>query len=101
MTINEILLCIAFGVGTAVLYFFSQRWSVNRLDPQRPDRSVRLILGGTLLRWGLFITAMAISITHSYGALLIVFITFMLFRMLFLLRWQGWLGRETLKFRKL
>ena len=91
MITNNNLIWLLLGAVTAVLYLKSQQWSVNRLDPQKTGRSKRLIIGGAILRWMLIVAAMIISISHSYKALSIVILTFMVFRFLFLLKWQGWL----------
>lgn len=85
------LFWILLGVAIAGIYLKSQQWSVNRLDPQKASRSMRLIVGGAILRWVLITFAFVVSITHSYKALLFVVIAFMIVRFVFLLKWQGWL----------
>ena len=90
MTINHAWIWILLGTGTTVLYLLSQKWSVNLIDPQKPSRSVRLIIGGAFLRWMLIAAAMIIAILHSYTALGIVFLTFVALRFLFLLKYHRW-----------
>ena len=91
MIILKFLLWLLVGSGTALIYFISQQWSVNQIDPQRKAYSLRLILGGTILRWTIVFATMWAAINDSYQALLIVFLTFLAFRFMFLLNWQGWL----------
>ncbi|HQA29133.1 MAG TPA: ATP synthase subunit I [Brevefilum fermentans] len=79
------------GAITGYLYFLSQQWSVNQLDTQKRHRSISLIMVGTILRWLLVGIVFSISVSHSYLALLSVFLSFMLVRLVFLLMWQGWL----------
>lgn len=100
MATSNIFLWLFLGGAAAFLYFLSQQWSVNRLDPKKAGRSIRIILGGIVFRLGLIIVVMTISISKSYQALLIVFLTFMFFRMLFLIKWQGWLNFKHFYHRK-
>ena len=91
MTSNNSLLWVLVGTATALIYLTSQQWSVNRLTPQRTRRSMVLIVGGAVLRWLLIAAALIFSMSYSYKALLLVFLSFMMMRFLFLLKWQGWL----------
>ncbi|MFA7407352.1 MAG: hypothetical protein WCY93_05870 [Anaerolineaceae bacterium] len=79
------------GAITGYLYFISQQWSVNQLDSQQRRRSISLIMAGTILRWLFVGIIFTISVLQSYLALLSVFLSFMLVRLVFLLMWQGWL----------
>ena len=89
MRIDIAILWIVIGVSTAILYLKSQQWTVTRLDPFKASHSLRLIIGGAILRWILILTVFYASISHSFQALLIVFISFMFVRIIFLLIWQG------------
>lgn len=94
MRIDVAILWILIGASTAVLYLKSQQWTVTRLDPNKASYSLRLIIGGAILRWVLILTSFIASISHSYQALLIVFTSFMVIRIIFLLKWQGWLHKR-------
>lgn len=91
MIANNILFWVFVGACTAVVYLISQQWSVNHLNPHNVRGGMRLIIGGTILRWLFVSMALVISISHSYQALWSVFIAFITVRFLFLLKWQGWL----------
>lgn len=86
------LLWVLVGVITALLFLKSLEWSVGFIHPARRRKSIRLIIGGTLIRWTLFSLVLGYSLLHSTLAGLIVFGTFLVVRLIFLLKWQGWLG---------
>ena len=88
---DNLLFWALIGIVSGITYLKFQQWSVRWLNPQNRRLSMFLIIGGSFLRW-LFIAAVfLVALTHSFLALLLVFITFMLIRLVFLLNWQGWL----------
>jgi hypothetical protein len=91
MTAVRIITWIFVGSLTAIIYLLSQQWSVKIINPQKTRRSIGLIVGGTFIRWLLMFSMLYVSLSYSFSAMLTVFMTFLLFRLLFLLRWQGWL----------
>ncbi len=92
------LLWILLGALTAYAYLKFQRWSVNQINPQNQSRSIKLIIGGAVLRWLMFFIVLALSISYSYRALFFVFISFMVVRSLTLIHWQGRLRIKSLIF---
>lgn len=94
MITDNIIFWILIGASTGFLYLKSQQWSVNRINPCRMRQSMRLIIGGTILRWLLVSLIMVIAISFSYQALWSVFISFITVRFLFLLKWQGWMPNK-------
>lgn len=91
MTAVRMITWIFVGSLTAIIYLLTQQWSVNLIHPQKARRSISLIIGGTFLRWVVIFTVLYVSLSYSPIAMLIVFGTFLIFRLLFLLKWQGWL----------
>lgn len=85
------LIWVIVGAMTSIIYFQSQRWSVHQLNLHNPHKGLRLIIGGTILRWVLFTAVITVAATSSFTAMFIVFITFMIVRLFYLLKWQGWL----------
>lgn len=77
------------GIGMAFLFFTFQHWSVQRIDPQNNQKSNVLILGGATLRWGLVFLTFVWAIKNSYMALFLVFFSFMLVRLYFLVKWNN------------
>lgn len=97
MSFHELILWALLGGLTAFLILKSQEWSVAFVSPEKQKQSLILILGGTLVRWATISGVFVFAFTHAFLAGLIVFGTFLFFRMIFLLKWQGWLpGRKTL-----
>jgi len=90
MKMSNPLIWVLIGTITALVVLKSQEWSVFNIHPNKTKKSLSLVIGGTILRWMLIIAVFILSLSHSYLATLIVFSTFMVFRMLFLLKWQGW-----------
>lgn len=78
------------GAITALIYLKFQQWSVDRINPQNKSWSIKLIIGGAVLRWLLIIAVLILSISHSYRSMFIVFVTFMFVRLLILIKWQSW-----------
>ncbi len=91
MIMHNPLLWVLVGVISALLFLKSLEWSVGYIHPERRRKSIRLIIGGTLIRWALFSLVLVYSLLHSTLAGLIVFGTFLVLRFIFLLKWQGWL----------
>jgi hypothetical protein len=87
----DILVWILIGAITGVLYFSFQQWSVNKLNPQKKIRSLNLIIGGAVLRLLVVGIVLAVSVSFSLVSLFIFFGSFMFTRLVFLLRWQGFL----------
>lgn len=88
---ERFLIWVVIGVVTGLVYWKTQQWSLNLLNPHKAALSTGLIISGTFLRW-IFIAAVFIfAVNHSYLAIFIVFSMFMLTRLIFVLRWQGWL----------
>lgn len=81
---------IIIGTITALVILKSQEWSVLYIHPENTKKSMSLIIGGTILRWMLIMAVFIVSLSHSYLATLIVFSTFIVLRLIFLLKWQGW-----------
>lgn len=96
--IEQELFWVIIGAATALIYLKSQQWSVERINPMKKSWSIKLIVGGAILRWLFFFAVLILSISHSYKALLIVFVSFMLVRLLYLLKIQGWLRIKSIIF---
>ena len=90
MIMHNPLLWVLVGVITSFLFLKSLEWSVGYINPERRRKSIRLIIGGTLIRWTLISVVLMYSLSHSTLAGLIVFGTFLVLRFIFLLKWQGW-----------
>jgi hypothetical protein len=91
MTAVQMIAWIFVGALTAILFLLTQQWSVKLIKPQNPRRSISLIVGGTFMRWVFIFAVFFVSLSYSFTAMLIVFITFLFIRLLFLLKWHGWL----------
>lgn len=91
MKIENSLFWIVIGIITALIYLISIEWSVRFIHPGNEKKSMRLIIGGTILRWILIIIVLIFSLSFSTLAAIIVFCTFMVLRLVFLIKWQGWL----------
>ena len=91
MTAVQILTWLVVGALTAIIYLLTQQWSVKLINPEKARRSIGLIVVGTFLRWVFIFAVLYVSLSYSLTAMLTVFISFLLFRLLFLLKWNGWL----------
>jgi hypothetical protein len=90
MTDNPLIWAL-IGIIAGFSFWKTQQLSLNLLNPQKANKSLRLIIITTFLRW-LFISGiLVIAISQSIMAMFTVFITFMTTRIFFLLKWQGWL----------
>jgi len=88
MDIVSAPLWIILGAGTSFIVLKSQWWSVMMIHPEKPRGSKWLIIGGTIIRL-VFIALIFIAVGfYSIYALLIVFSSFMVSRLLILLIWQ-------------
>lgn len=88
MDILSAPLWIILGAGMAFIVLKSQWWSVMKIHPEKPRNSKWLIIGGTVIR--LVFTAFIFIAVGFYSiyALLIVFSSFMVSRLLILFIWQ-------------
>jgi hypothetical protein len=81
-------LWVILGAGTAVIFLKSQWWSVMAIRPEKPHSSKWLIIGGTIIRLVFIALILITAGFYSIYALLIVFSSFMVSRLLLLLIWQ-------------
>ena len=92
MKIVQYFVWIFAGAGIGIANFFTQYLSVKAIQPEKAKQSKCLILGGAVLRWSLVGYIFFISISSSMIALLIVFFSFMVVRLVtlytFSTRWQ-------------
>ena len=79
----------ALGAGLAFLFLMVQRWSVHLINPAYPKLSKWLVVGGAVIRWIFVFIIFVIALSSSIFAMLIVFLTFMMARLLILFKWQG------------
>ena len=90
MRMDNLLIWVVIGILTALIFLKSLEWSVNMIHPKNEKKSMGLIIGGIILRWILIISVLVFSLSHSTSAALIVFCVFMILRLIFILKWQGW-----------
>jgi hypothetical protein len=76
------------GAGMAFLILKSQWWSVQVIHPAEPQKSKRLIIGGAVIRWIIITIMFAAASNFSMLALFVVFISFMVSRLLILNLWE-------------
>ena len=89
-----LLLWAVIGAGMAYLILMSQKWSVFAIHPEKPKNSKLLIIGGAVIRW-LCISIMFITASYfSLAALILVFMSFMITRLLILTLWQKSLNKD-------
>ena len=88
MNILSILLWGLAGVALAFFSLKTQTWSVTRIEPTHPGRSVALVVGGAILRWLITGAIFVFALSRSLQAVLSVFILFILSRTLFIFVWQ-------------
>ncbi len=82
------LLWLLTGSSLAVIYLKSQNWSVDQIDPEKPGYSTWLIIGGAIIRWICISLVFIFALSYSFTALLCVFVTFMIVRLVILLKKQ-------------
>jgi len=81
MKIVQYLVWICAGAGIGIANFFTQYLSVKAIRPEKAKQSKRLILGGAVLRWSLVGYVFFISLSSSMIALLVVFFSFLVVRL--------------------
>ncbi|MDY6846256.1 MAG: hypothetical protein SVP52_03880 [Chloroflexota bacterium] len=79
---------VILGAGTAFILLKSQWWSVMAIHPEKRRSSKRLIVGGAIARWILISTIFIAAGFSSISALLTVFASYMISRVLILFIWQ-------------
>lgn len=94
MTMASVALWIIAGCGLALIIFLSQHWTVRVIDPNHIKLSKWLVIGGAFIRWTIISMVIMAAISTSMGALLIVFVTFLLFRLLIIFFWQSQLDSK-------
>jgi len=82
------LLWITLGAGTAFIVLKSQWWSVIVIHPDKVRSSKRLVVGGAIIRWFLISIIFFAAGFYSIAALLTVFASYMISRVLILFIWQ-------------
>ena len=70
------------GCALSVLFLGMQHWTVRRIKPQQVKKSKRLVIGGAVIRWILFSLMIILALQDSLAAMFVVFITFMVARLL-------------------
>jgi hypothetical protein len=91
MTVVQMMIWLFVGSLTAIIFLLTQQWSVNQIHPEKARGSIALIVGGTFLRWVFIFSVLFVAQSYSTAAIVIVVITFLLVRFIFLLKWGGWL----------
>lgn len=86
-----IFIWVFIGAALAFLFLSTQRWSVMAINPEQPNFSQLLIIGGAVIRWAIIFLIFMYALSYSIFAMLIVFSTFMITRLLLLFRWQRFL----------
>lgn len=82
------LLWAMIGFGLSALMFKTQQWSVKAISIEKPHRSIWIVIGGAIMRWGLFALNLAYASSHSFVAMLVLFLAFMLSRTILLVSWH-------------
>jgi hypothetical protein len=85
------------GIALAYLSIKTQTWSVIRVSPTHPGRSMALVIGGAILRWLITGALLVLALSNSLWAMLLVFIVFIITRTLFLFLWQDTLIQKPLR----
>lgn len=81
-------LWLLLGAGTALIFLLTQKWSVQKISPNKPVLSQLLILGGMLLRWSLIAVILVLALKRASLAGLIVFGAFIVTRLIILAAWE-------------
>lgn len=84
MNLLMYLIWSLIGSGLAFLFLISQRWSVEKINPDRHRFSTSLVVGGAILRWLVISIFFLLALSYHITALLTVFGTFMIFRLIIL-----------------
>ena len=77
------------GIGTALFFLKTQYWSVQMIRPEKPRQGKWLIMGGAAFRWIIVLSVLTSALSSSLTALLIVFFSFMISRLILLFVWHG------------
>lgn len=88
MNIFIYFLWAIIGFGLAILFIKTQSWSVSIINPQYPKFSKRIIIGGAIIRWLIISLFLILTVNHSIIAMLILFFTFIITRLVILYRQQ-------------
>ncbi len=83
------LIWALIGAGLAILFLKTQIFSSKMISPENPRLSKWLIVGGAFIRWVFIFGFFVLALSYSIGALLITFVTFMITRLIFLMRWHA------------
>jgi len=78
-----------FGIGLAFIFLKSQSWSVTLIHPDHEKLSKWIVVGGAFIRWALIFLVFFFALADSLINLMIVFTSFMISRLLILLKMQG------------
>ena len=89
MSLIIYFLWTVLAVITAFLFLKAQSWSVKLVSPKYRRLSHVIVIGGALIRWSLIFSILFLALSYSVLAMLLVFVVFMLTRMLILFRWTG------------
>ena len=88
MSVISYFIWILVGTGLAMLFLQSQYWSVKIIEPTRARQSKWIILGGAVLRWVVVFLVLMVALSYSYTALLVVFVAFLITRMIVVFKWR-------------
>ena len=88
MSAYEWPLWLLLGAGTSLFFLNMQKWSVEKITPDKPLASQVLVLGGMVLRWALIALILILALKRDPLAALIVFAAFMLTRLVILAIWN-------------
>ncbi len=67
------MIWLLLGGVVGAVHGWSLRWTVSRLYPGAPLRSLGLVLGGAALRWGLVVLLLIVALQEGSGAGLLAF----------------------------
>lgn len=81
-------LWILLGIGTALLFLNTQKWSVQQIAPEKPFISQVIVLGGSLIRWLLIALILVLALKRSAVAALVFFAALMIARIVILFVWE-------------
>jgi len=84
-----LLFWLLFGAGLAFIYLITQRWSARIINPNKPGLSKFLIIGGAVIRWVFVFFSLLLALSFSLLAMFLVFGSFMITRLLILLKWES------------
>ncbi len=80
MNCMRLLVWALAGSSLAILFLLIQHWTVKLIQPQQLKRSKSLVIGGAILRWLLFSLLIILALQHTFVAMFVTFITFMITR---------------------